>query len=295
MLKHVCWEIRGVSYGKEISRVGSDIIVVPETNEPNYFDKYFLDESDYCNDMKNFVDQKNEFSIIEDFCVTHANSHLKESKEFSINITTPFFSGLNRMTLIQNSFKEQFPLLDLMSFDILNIDFMNGKPGYVIDISTTMNVQAIYKNIETKGIIPSGFRQSDFECKDEFMKIKIEDFKDINGTTALLEGDACFGGNYPRIFDLFNKNEKHLVGIADLYRQPDGLKHIIGIDNLIIETTGFNTKGLEKLIDAFKMINYVPKRVFFLSKVINLEDPVFSDVEMYNTSTYDFKSRLLEN
>ena len=223
------------------------------------------------------------FQIItyEEFSNKIKNKYLKFEKRTSLFIKTPFFFDDLNKTLL-NEFKKQYSLINLLTLNNISLKQCKKEVGYILSFDSFYNFQFLYRNELIKTNLLLNYSE-DFNLnnKDDIFERKdLKDLKDLNGKTCILEGDYYFTEKCNNIKKIFKDNNKHLIGISDLYNNKTKLKEIIGIDNLIIETTKFNDK-LNNLIDFFKSINYLPKRVFFLNKTIFLENDLIKNIEIY--------------
>lgn len=68
-------------------------------------------------------------------------------------------------------------------------------------------------------------------------------------------------------------DRKNMMAITNLYKDPSKLKQLkkFNPDVLVIDTTLFNQDNIESLLEAFKLLEYEPKHVVYLNKVISTE------------------------
>lgn len=217
-------------------------------------------------DFRDVEENKKEFG--EDCFVNIINedgSVSDELKIFEFHLNTPLFSNKSTEELVMELWPKQYPKLgDILDNDFRGIRFArNG--GYIISIASYENLSKLYPTYDHVS--------SDFEIEGDstLSNEAIETASDIDGTTAILEGDLTFTEGCMAIKDLLEKEGKHIMGISELYRLPDKLADVAikDIDNLIIDTTLFNDK-VNELVGLFKSLNYSPRRVFFLNESIML-------------------------
>jgi len=90
--------------------------------------------------------------------------------------------------------------------------------------------------------------------------------KDLNGTTAFLNGQAGQHDMEGKLVLRMLKLGKKVKLIDNLFEQPQKLAEVVGCDNLVLSTTGMYAEKLRMLVDAFHKLNYVPKVVVFMGE-----------------------------
>ena len=186
-----------------------------------------------------------------------------------------------------------------MSEYIENHSFFNKfisviSSGYLITFSSLEDVEKMYPNgiDEAKKILNKYKNEIDIVSKvetiNEFSKKELKTIFEVNGSTCILEGDDIFTDIQKEIIKNFEEKKLNIKAVSGLYRNPSKLKDIIGVDNLIIQTTGFNVAGLQTLMTTFKSLNYLPKRVFFLLEELHLEKELEDKIEKYKVSLSSF-------
>lgn len=211
-----------------------------------------------------------------------------ELKIFEFHLKTPLFSSKSTEELVMELWPKQYEKLG----DILDNDFRgirlarNG--GYIISIASYDNLSKLYATYDH---VPNDF---EIEGDSTLSNENIETISDIDGTSAILEGDLSFTEGCLAIKDTLEKEGKHIMGIAELYRLPEKLAAVAkkDIDNLIIDTTLFNDK-VNELVGLFKSLNYSPRRVFFLNEsiILPIEGCRFFKVNRYTLETTEINRR----
>lgn len=284
---------------------GFDVFSIDEEiiDDEQYFEDLLesLLFSDYDSNIEFSIQVDTYHSRIENFKITSIVELLKENKKtYNLFLKTPFFYKISLEETLKEEFKLQFPKLGkiemLDDFDLISVSFTSG---FIIKFTSCENIEKLYKkefdltidiinkmnNVDVK--IEKNI-QKDFSVKT------IDNLKNINGTIAILEGDDSFTEIQKNLFKFFDKNNINYTTISSLYRKPEKLKEILGIDNLIIQTTGFNIDGLTKLMDSFVKLNYIPKRVFFLLETLNVKEEISKHIERYKVNSENFDVKIIK-
>jgi hypothetical protein len=284
----VVFDITGYESGN-LRTVKSFDIINGEPIEDKRFDPY----DDEIALFPSFENQSLYFNTVLDFEMIFSKE-LIEEKEFQAVLSLPFFYNKGTEKAIIDTFEKQFPLCPFNM--ILPIDFKRldgyGATDCRLIFKTEFPFDSLYSEFLFKEKKFNNVITSNFESESDYKEIdSIKSIQDLNGKTCLLEGSFELGGMYPEIVKLMNEQNKSLKIIKNLYAEPQNLKEIIDCDNLIIQTTGFNHEGLKMLINSFKKLNYVPKRVFFVLEEIYINEPMFENVKFYKFRT---ANRILE-
>jgi hypothetical protein len=132
-----------------------------------------------------------------------------------------------------------------------------------------------YKSFDILNIEPIEDNRFD---PHEYNIEEFTNFKNISNNFSCID-------DFDMTFSTSLNDNKSFKIIKNLYEEPQNLKYITDCDNLIIQTTGFNHQGLKLLIESFKKLQYVPKRVFFVLEKIYINEPMFEDVKFYKFLT----------
>lgn len=233
--------------------------------------------------------QTDYYQNIIDFKINKIVELKKENKkQYKINLKTPFFHSGDLGECLKETFNKEYPLLGKIDcLEDFSIERFDGTQSYIIGFSSEEDIEKMYpKGIEEANKILNKYNNEiDFSSKinniEPFIKKDLNNIFDINGSTCILEGDDIFTDIQKDIIKKFENKNLNIKAIAGLYKNSSKLKEIIGIDNLIIQTTGFNVSGLNSLINTFKSLNYLPKRVFFLLEELHLEKEIEDKIEKY--------------
>lgn len=85
----------------------------------------------------------------------------------------------------------------------------------------------------------------------------------LTGITAFLNGQEGLHEFEEDLMKDLQKHNKPTLVLDNLFENPERLKEITKCDNLAFSTTGLQADKLEKLIEAFEKMKYVPKVVIF--------------------------------
>lgn len=285
--------------GEEIEVKNFDIFEADVDEDKIDLEIYFEDllEEYLLGDLDNTVNfsitaQTDYYQNIINFKINEIVELKKENKKtYTIYLKTPYFHSGDLGECLKNTFKQDYPLLGRIEMlDDFSLESFNGTVGYLITFSSEENIEKMYPNgiSEAKRILNKYKNEIDISSKIEevevFTKKELTTIFDVNGSTCILEGDDVFTDIQKNIIKSFEDINLNIKAVAGLYKNPSKLKEIIGMDNLIIQTTGFNVSGLETLISTFKSLNYLPKRVFFLLEELHLEKEIEDKIEKYKVS-----------
>jgi hypothetical protein len=96
--------------------------------------------------------------------------------------------------------------------------------------------------------------------------MKTKSILTLTGKTAFLNGQKGLHDLESRFCKSFENNGKEVLVLDNLFEQPEKLKSLLDCDNLVLSTTGMYLEDVNKLVDAFKQLNYVPKVVVFVTE-----------------------------
>jgi hypothetical protein len=275
----VMFDITGYDSGELRTYRSFDIVNI-EPIEDNRFDPYDHNIEEFVN----FKSISDNFSGVDDFDMIFSTSLNESEKTYETILSLPFFFNKTRLEIIIETFNKQFPFCSYEYITPLNFERLDGygPTDFLLTFETKFPFEKVYKENIFKKKEFNHVITDNFDINKIYEdNIEITAIKDINGKSVILEGDFHLGGLYPEIVDLMKENKKSFKIIKNLYAEPQNLKYITDCDNLIIQTTGFNHEGLSLLIESFKKLRYVPKRVFFVLEEIYIKDPMFEGVNFY--------------
>jgi len=258
------------------------------------FDEWVhLTESEKPNN--DFVKKANEYrGCIIDFRVTEI-LHFREEKSFRLIIPMPFFSNRSLEEEILHQFTSKFPKISIGLMENIDTERMDDGLNFITTFTSCEDIEHYYTDDVKEG---NAYKRKsmDFDknIENEFPYVNngvLTNISELNGKTVILEGDLHIGDHQKKIVKILDEQNKHVRVITDLYLEPTKLAKITDCDNLIIQTTGLNSE-LSGLVDTFKKLKYLPKRVIFLLETIHLPD---FPVELYKSTLSHFDLTLISS
>ena len=95
---------------------------------------------------------------------------------------------------------------------------------------------------------------------------KVLKLSELTGKTAFLNGQPGLHEQEKKLEEKFREAGKETLVLDNLFDSPKKLSKVKDCENLVLSTTGMYREKLQPLMEAFKKLNYAPKKVFFLSE-----------------------------
>jgi len=252
----------------EIEEEIENIIVNPD----NYNNNISSIASEHFGNIKNW-----EITFLGDISDLEEFTNFKDTS-VSLFVEMPMFTNINiwdtekLYILYSERFNKAYNNLnfdDLMSVSSnFKIEKCNTDTGIVISFSFEYDVFLyLYKhNFNFNSVYHE--KSNDTVCISENKNNVIKN-NNVSGNIAFLEGSYHLDESYSVIIDDLNTKQGSYITITDLYKEPEKLALLVKYDikTIVFKTTGFNS-DLEKIISAFKLLNYNPDNIIILGNNI---------------------------